>query len=56
MRNRGGHLRWRLVIILGLLGGSLLATTGVRAEPDFLDIAFRQAWERTDLPVDAGRR
>ena len=54
MRNKGGHLRWRLVIILGLLGGSLLATTGVRAEPDFLDIAFRQAWERTDLPVDAG--
>lgn len=53
MRKRGGHLRWRLVIMLCLLGGSLL-TTNVRAEPDFLDIAFRQAWERTDLPVDTG--
>jgi hypothetical protein len=54
VRNRGGHLRWRLVIMLGLLGGSLLTATGVRAEPDFLDIAFQQAWERTDLPVEAG--
>jgi hypothetical protein len=54
VRNRGDHLRWRLVIVLGLLGGSLLASTGVRAEPDFLDIAFQRTWERTDLPVESG--
>ncbi|MDQ6831780.1 MAG: hypothetical protein M3008_00145, partial [Chloroflexota bacterium] len=54
MRNRGFHLRWRLVILLGLLGGSLTLSTGVRAEPDFLDFAFRPVWERTDLPTEGG--
>ncbi len=52
MRKRDDHLRGRLIVLLGLLG-SLVLTTGVRAEPDFLDIAFRQVWERTDLPTEA---
>ncbi|MHB8646847.1 MAG: hypothetical protein ACYDAR_13740 [Thermomicrobiales bacterium] len=54
MRKRGLYLRWRLVIILGLLSGSLTLATGVRAEPDFLDVAFRSVWERADLPTESG--
>lgn len=54
MRKRGLHLRWRLIVILGLLGGSLALSTGVHAEPDFLDAAFQSVWERTDLPLENG--
>ena len=54
MRKRGLDLRWRCVVILALLGGSLALSTGVRAEPDFLDFAFRPVWERADLPTEGG--
>jgi len=54
VRKWGLSLRWRLVVILGMLGGSLALSTGVRAEPDFLDFAFRPVWERTDLPTESG--
>jgi hypothetical protein len=32
----------------------LALSTGVRAEPDFLDGAFQKVWERTDLPIENG--
>ncbi len=54
MRKRGLDLRWRCVVILALLGSSLALSTGVRAEPDFLDFAFRPVWERADLPTEGG--
>jgi hypothetical protein len=54
VRNRGYQLRWRLVVAFGLLLNCAILTIDVRAEPDFLDIAFKQTWDRTDLPPDAG--
>ena len=46
---------WRLCVIVTLIGSSLTLATTVRAEPDFLDPAFRAVWARTDLPVERGQ-
>jgi hypothetical protein len=45
---------WRSFIVFALLSGSLALAVSVRAEPDFIDPAFRTIWDRTDLPAEQG--
>lgn len=55
MHPRVARYGWHLFVIVALIGGAVLRADDVRAEPDFLDPAFRAVWTRADLPVEHGQ-